>query len=181
MMASKDYYQIVGVNGLCLDIRFGVKENGTPLDITTCAAANVVQKLWALIEAPPAPSNAPIVAQAAAPAAPATPEAPKSNCQTDEYTFSAVLSQSVSVNSVSTAGASCSYSVAPITPGKVQFTSAAILKQPNNGTFDQVGGFAFKYQPKPGFRGSDEYAIKVCGHNSERAGCAIITYHITVN
>jgi hypothetical protein len=53
MMASNDYYQIAGVNGLCLDIRYGVKQNGTPLDIYTCSAANVVQKLWALLEVPP--------------------------------------------------------------------------------------------------------------------------------
>jgi hypothetical protein len=52
IVASGNYYQIVGVNGLCLDIRYGVKENGTPLDIYTCAAAPVVQRLWALVEAP---------------------------------------------------------------------------------------------------------------------------------
>jgi hypothetical protein len=52
LVATNGYYEIVGVNGLCLDIRYGVKENGTPLDIYTCAAANVVQKLWSLIQAP---------------------------------------------------------------------------------------------------------------------------------
>lgn len=54
MMANGAYYQIVGVNGLCLDIRYGVqaKENGTPLDINTFASGSAVQQLWALVEAP---------------------------------------------------------------------------------------------------------------------------------
>jgi hypothetical protein len=53
MVASKDYYQIVGVNGLCLGVRYAVKDNGTALHVFTCGAGNLAQ-LWALLEAPPA-------------------------------------------------------------------------------------------------------------------------------
>jgi hypothetical protein len=80
---------------------------------------------------------------------------------------------------VSTEGAACFYKVAPIHPDQVQFTSASIVEQPSNGSFEQTGDFAFKYQPWPGFKGTDEYAIKVCEHNSQRAGCATITYGVT--
>ena len=73
------------------------------------------------------------------------------------------------------------YSVAPIHPDQVEFTSASIVEQPSNGTFEQTGSFAFKYQPKAGFKGADEYAVKVCGHNSQRSGCATVTYRVTVN
>jgi hypothetical protein len=117
--------------------------------------------------------------QAASPTPPPS-AATSGGCHTDGYTFSAVLNQSATANSVSIGGATCFYTVAPIHPDQVQFTSASIVKQPNNGTFEQTGSFAFKYQPKSGFRGTDGYAIKVCGHNSQRAGCATITYHVTV-
>src|SRR4029077_14152520 len=50
MVPNKDNYQIVGVNGLCLDISNGVPANGTPLDVAPCAANNVVE-LWALYQA----------------------------------------------------------------------------------------------------------------------------------
>jgi hypothetical protein len=122
--------------------------------------------------------------QAASPTAPPPaappPAATSGGCHTDDYTFSTVLNQSVTANSVSIGGAACSYSVAPTHPDQVQFTSASIVEQPNNGAFEQTGSFAFKYQPKAGFRGTDEYAIKVCGHNSQRAGCATLTYRVTV-
>ena len=53
MVASKDYYQIVGVNGLCLGVRYAMKDNGASLHIFTCGAGNLAQ-LWALLEAPSA-------------------------------------------------------------------------------------------------------------------------------
>jgi ricin-type beta-trefoil lectin protein len=53
MVASRDYYQIVGMNNQCLTLRNGVKDNGAALDIFDCNAS-VPQRLWALLEAPPA-------------------------------------------------------------------------------------------------------------------------------
>ncbi len=50
MVANKDVYQIVGMNGLCLDISNGVMANGTPLDLAKCTANNAVQ-LWVLFQA----------------------------------------------------------------------------------------------------------------------------------
>jgi hypothetical protein len=127
-----------------------------------------------------AAAQAPAPQSGAATPIPPAPSAATSRCNTDNYTFSTVLSQSTTTNSVSIGGAACFYSVAPIHPDQVEFTSASIVEQPNNGTFEQTGSFAFKYQPKPGFNGTDEYAIKVCGHNSQRAGCATVTYRVTV-
>jgi hypothetical protein len=120
------------------------------------------------------------VAPATPAAPPATSAATSGGCNTENYTFSAVLSQSARADSVSTAGAACFYKVAPIHPDQVQFTSASIVVQPSNGAFEQTGAFAFRYQPRPGFKGIDECAIRVCGHNSERAGCATVTYRVTV-
>jgi hypothetical protein len=53
MIASKDYYQIVGTKNLCLEVRYGVKDSGAALDIMDCDA-NRPQRLWALLEAPSA-------------------------------------------------------------------------------------------------------------------------------
>jgi hypothetical protein len=110
------------------------------------------------------------------------PAATTAGCRTENFTFSAVLSQSATANSVSAGGAPCIYNVAPIHPDQVQFTSASIVKQASNGTFEQTGAFAFKYQPGPGIGGggTDEYAIKVCGHDNQRAGCATVTFRVTV-
>ena len=107
-------------------------------------------------------------------------QAAKSECRTDRFTFSAVNGDKVTANSVSTGGASCSYKFAPVHPDAVQFTSGSITKQPSGGTLTQVSEFTFSYQPRAGFKGSDHVAIKVCGHNSKRAGCATITYNISV-
>jgi hypothetical protein len=47
MVASGNYYQIIGINGFCLEIRYGVKENGAALDIINCDAKKP-QQLWTL-------------------------------------------------------------------------------------------------------------------------------------
>jgi hypothetical protein len=53
MVASKDYYQIIGINNSCLTLRNAVRDNGAALDIMDCDAGRP-QRLWALLEAPPA-------------------------------------------------------------------------------------------------------------------------------
>lgn len=194
MIGSGDYYQIVGIDNRCLGVKAGANGNGAQLDTPTCQQGNARQ-LWALIQAPSAAAATPLPQQQPQPAIAGSPPpqagvvtpvppppsaATSGGCKTDNFTFSAVLSQSATTNSVSIGGATCFYSVAPIHPDQVEFTSASIVEQPNNGTFEQTENFAFKYQPKPGFKGTDEYAIKVCGHNSQRAGCATVTYRVTV-
>ena len=87
VVAAGEYYRFIGVNGLCLDIRSGDKENGAPLQVFPCGNASgtsAAQQLWALLEAPPAATlSAPaaalppatVSAPAAAPPA-ATPPTP---------------------------------------------------------------------------------------------------------
>ncbi len=45
MEASGNYHQIIGTNGLCLEVRYGVREDDAPLDIITCDATRP-QRLW---------------------------------------------------------------------------------------------------------------------------------------
>ena len=40
MVASKDYYQIIGINNRCLELRYGLKDNGAALDIRTATPRN---------------------------------------------------------------------------------------------------------------------------------------------
>jgi hypothetical protein len=57
VVAAGEYYRIIGVGGLCLDISSVDKENGAPLQVSRCgdaaAGTPVAQQLWALLEAPP--------------------------------------------------------------------------------------------------------------------------------
>jgi hypothetical protein len=56
VVAAGEYYQIIGVDGLCLDISSVDKENGAPLQVSPCgdaAGTGAARQLWALLEAPP--------------------------------------------------------------------------------------------------------------------------------
>jgi hypothetical protein len=50
MVASGDYYQIVGTKDLCVDIKWADKTNGTSLNLQNCHGRE--NQLWALLEAP---------------------------------------------------------------------------------------------------------------------------------
>ena len=54
MVANGDYYQIIGINNRCLELRYGLKTNGAALDVMDCDAGRP-QRLWSLVEAPSAP------------------------------------------------------------------------------------------------------------------------------
>ena len=41
-------------------------------------------------------------------------------------------------------------------------------------------GLSATYTPKSGFKGSDQYVIKVCGNRSGSPGCSTLTYAVTV-
>jgi hypothetical protein len=180
MVESKDYYQITGVNNRCLELRYQIKDNGAPLDIQDCDAGRP-WRLWALVEAPADVQPVAVQPVAVQPVAvqPADAQAGEVACRTESAQFSAPLSQSTTANSISTGGAACIYSLHQ--GPQVQWTNVSITEQPRNGIFEKTGDFVFKYQPRPGFKGQDEYALTICGNNTQHAGCATITYRTTVN
>ena len=65
--------------------------------------------------------------------------------------------------------------------GQAAFTSASILQGPKEGTLKQTGQLRCHYGPKPGYKGADKYAIKVCGRGLAGAGCTSIHYESTVD
>ena len=92
--------------------------------------------------------------------------------------FRLAQNESLSATGLLSHGRSCilnfrSYSTA-------QFTSGSIVSRPSNGTLSQVGALLFRYAPKSGFKGVDQYALRVCGIGSGGPGCATITYNMTV-
>lgn len=100
------------------------------------------------------------------------------DCRIIGGSFRLAQNESLSTTGVLSHGRSCmmnfrSYSTA-------QLTSGSIVSRPSNGTLTQVGALLFRYAPKSGFKGVDQYALRVCGNGSGGPGCATITYNLTV-
>ena len=88
VVAAGEYYQIIGVDGLCLDISNVGNENGAPLQVAPCGdATRAARQLWALLEAPPdrqtgaGPGNPAPAPQAPTQAPPAAAQAPPAAAQ----------------------------------------------------------------------------------------------------
>ena len=60
---------------------------------------------------------------------------------------------------------------------------ASITSPPKNGSLSVLDPLTLKYQPNPGFKGSDQYVFKLCGSDNKtgRSGCSTITYNVTAN
>lgn len=87
--------------------------------------------------------------------------------QSDLVTFSDTVSGGSSCSHPSRAG------------GSTIFTSVSVVSRPRNGTLS-ASGLRATYTPKSGFKGSDQYIIKVCGNRSGSPGCSTVTYAVTV-
>jgi hypothetical protein len=68
-----------------------------------------------------------------------------------------------------------------ITGGGVTFRSAAIVAKPKKGDLRKIAHLEFRYRPKPGFRGSDNFSLRVCGRNQSGSGCSILHYTAQVD
>ena len=68
-----------------------------------------------------------------------------------------------------------------ISAGKTtEFSSASVVSKPKNGDLIPVAHLEFRYRPKAGFKGNDEFALKVCGKTVKGEGCSILHYTATV-
>ena len=59
--------------------------------------------------------------------------------------------------------------------------SAAIMQRPKNGTLKMVGAANAIYTPKPGFRGTDEFAFTFKGSNQRVTGTSNVRIIANVN
>jgi hypothetical protein len=59
-------------------------------------------------------------------------------------------------------------------------TSLSVARRPTNGQLS-VSGMAATYTPRKGFKGTDSYALKLCGTTVDNAQrCSVFTYSTTV-
>lgn len=67
--------------------------------------------------------------------------------------------------------------------GTASFSGMKVAVPPKHGHLGPHGDYgtiSFRYNVKPGFKGSDFFAIQVCGESRGRKGCARIEYSVTV-
>ncbi len=60
------------------------------------------------------------------------------------------------------------------------YENLQVLSKPRNGVLIRPDALTVVYEPAKGFKGKDEYAIRVCGKRVRKSGCAKITYDTTV-
>jgi hypothetical protein len=58
-------------------------------------------------------------------------------------------------------------------------SEVSLAKRPSSGTVD-ITGIRTRYTPKKGFKGSDAFALKVCGTDRASSGCSVLTYNVTI-
>jgi hypothetical protein len=100
-------------------------------------------------------------------------------CRIMGFRFYPAQNDSVSTTGVITGGTACTHPFRA--GGTLRFNSASIASRPSNGTLTQTGALSFRYQPRAGFKGSDQYSLKVCGTGRSGIGCSTITYRMTIN
>jgi hypothetical protein len=100
------------------------------------------------------------------------------SCINSNFTFRVAESEPATVQETIVGDANCADRFTAT--GKTQLTSGSISSQPSHGTLQQTGDLAFVYRPQQGFKGSDQYAVKICGENPSGSGCSIITYEVSV-
>ena len=108
----------------------------------------------------------------------ATTSAACADCVRIGVGFHFAQNESVSTSGTSTWGSACTHRFSA--NGTAHYTSGAIGSRPSHGTLTQSGMLSFRYQPAPGFKGADRYSLKICGSDGGGAGCATITYNMTV-
>jgi hypothetical protein len=99
-------------------------------------------------------------------------------CSKTVVHFDVARHDSVTVEETVVGGAFCHNGF--IAAGSTRFTGASIAVNPSNGTLQKTGGLDFRFQPHQGYKGSDRYAVKICGRSKEGSGCATVTYEVTV-
>jgi hypothetical protein len=108
----------------------------------------------------------------------ATTSAALADCSRFGVRFHFSQNESVSTSGTSTKGSACTHRF--WVNGTSHYTSGAIAARPSHGTLTQSGMLNFRYQPASGFKGADQYSLKICGKDGGGSGCATVTYNITV-
>jgi hypothetical protein len=202
MVESKDYYQIIGINNRCLELRYAVKDNGAPLDMMDCDA-NRAQRLWSLIEAPTsAVGSASSGPASALPSLAPRVESPRAPPLENPQEAAAKVNElKRTIQAQSGVETLISYERAWDRNCNAQVTEVTITRAPQNGIVNvvlgtsiipastprggatgvcagrQVSGNQVMYRSNPGFRGVDVVSYDVVNPNGYR-GSATITINV---
>jgi hypothetical protein len=107
----------------------------------------------------------------------ASPPPVQPACSGEGAIFHPDQSESVTIHRTIVGGAPC---VHKLEDRGTMFTGASVAVTPSHGSLTQTGEYEFKYQPAAGFKGSDRYALEVCGESNAGSGCSVLTYQVTV-
>jgi len=109
--------------------------------------------------------------------APAASSSPSPVCHQDAWHAASLNNETASANQTTTGGAAC---IIHLQSG-LDSPYASIESPPKNGTLSLLDPLTLKYQPNPGFKGSDKYIFHLCGSKNGRSGCSTVTYNVTAN
>jgi hypothetical protein len=100
------------------------------------------------------------------------------DCRIMNFIFHFSQNDSVSTTGISTRGSAC---VTRLRSGATSvFHSATVTVPPAKGTLTEAGTMRFRYKPRAGVTGTDQYSIRICGTNRAGSGCSTITHVITL-
>jgi hypothetical protein len=102
----------------------------------------------------------------------------QSACQFSPYSFFPDRNDQVEIQVTTQSGQSCAMAFKE-GPG-FKFTSASFLTPPPHGVLAKTGETAFLYLPFDGYKGPDNYAIKICATVQGRSGCSSLIYKVDV-
>jgi hypothetical protein len=100
------------------------------------------------------------------------------DCRTIGSRFSFAQNTATTTTGVSTKGAPCGMRFTSPVDGRLD--SIAVAARPSHGALREFGGMSWLYKPAGGFKGTDSYTLRLCGRSTAGAGCATVTYNITV-
>ena len=151
---------------------YGRSPNGDPFRLSAMTAQYIVCSV-----VPGDAIDEPQVASAAQPPPNNSAAAPQQGCKQDDWHAASLLNEAASANQTTTGGAAC---IIRLHSG-LDSPYTTIETRPKNGTLTLVDPLTLKFQPNPGFRGSDQYVIHLCGSKGNRSGCSTVSYHVTAN
>ena len=154
---------------------FGRSSNGDPYKLSAMTGENVV----CLVSPGDAIGEPQMAAATQTPAsdAPAASSSPSPVCHQDAWHAASLNNETASANQTTTGGAAC---IIHLQSG-LDSPYASIELPPKNGTLSLLDPLTLKYQPNPGFKGSDKYIFHLCGSKNGRSGCSTVTYNVTAN
>jgi hypothetical protein len=106
----------------------------------------------------------------------ALPTAANADCRTGRYSFN-LQGDAVTATDTITSGSVCTHP--SWASGRTTFNAVSIVSRSANGSL-VVSGLKAEYKPRTGFKGTDQYTIKVCGDRAGAPGCSTITYNTSV-